>query len=283
MPHPILILVLLLARSMVAFALTIVPEVSINLNQLTSDQRAELFDLQERLEEYLADHDWDPEDPRLSLRLPLAIQVRTAVESGANIEYMALLATGNKGDLSFDDNVWRFRVPSGRFQHDEGSFDSFLSMIDFHVLWIIGAEYDKLAEFGGAAMYERARRVGAQAMFSEQQDGWARRNERLEQVLDPRFQDMRSLRWVTHTAFWLRTVQESDYEAWRAVRLALAIAEQIDNPTLLSPYFKANHRSLAEILVNGRDMNSLQLMMRLDSLDPARTQFYQDAMLRVLE
>jgi hypothetical protein len=264
-------------------ALTVVPEVTINMGTLTPDQKAELFDLETRLTTYMSDFDWDPEEARLTLRIPVALQVRTAAEVGPNVEYTALFAGGNKGDLSFDENAWRFRIPSGDFVHDENSFDSFLSMIDFHVRWVIAAEYDKLAEFGGNAQYEIARRIGAQAMFSEMQEGWAKRNERLEAVLDPRNQDMRTLRWLTHMAYWLRTNQKSDYEAWRSVRLALDLAEGMDNPTQLAPYFKVNHRSLAEILVMAKDMDGFQLLMRLDNLDPSRTQFYQDAMLRVVE
>lgn len=276
------LLILLLACLPAARALTLVPEVSINLNQLTADQRGELFDLESRLGEYISDFDWDPEETRLVLHVPIAIQLKTAVETGASTEYTALFAGGNKGDISFDENLWRFRVPSDRFEHNEESFDSFLSMIDFHLRLVIGAEYDKLAEFGGTAMLERARRIGAQALFSEQQDGWNKRNERLEKMLDPRNQNQRSLRWATHTAYWFRSVQHSDYEAWRTARLALDLAAEIDNPTQLTGYFKANSRSLTEILVQGKDMEGLQLLMRLDSMDPARTQKYQDAMLRVV-
>lgn len=264
-------------------ALTVVPEVTINTGTLTPDQKAELFDVESRLTAYMGDYDWDSEETRLTLRIPIALQVRTATEVGPNIEYTALFAGGNKGDLSFDENAWRFRIPSGDFVHDENSFDSFLSMIDFHVRWVIAAEYDKLAEFGGKAQYELARRIGSQAMFSEMQDGWAKRNERLEQVLDPRNQDLRTLRWLTHMAYWLRSAQKSDYEAWRSVRLALDLAEGMDNPTLLGPYFKSNYHSLTDILVTAKDMDGFQLLMRLDSLDPTRTQYYQDAMLRVVE
>jgi hypothetical protein len=274
------LLILLLIWLPAARALTIVPEVTVNLNQLTSDQRSELFDLEARLTEYLSAFDWDPEETRLTLRVPIAIQFRTAVETGSAMEYTALFAGGNKGDLTFDENVWRFRVPSERFTHNEDSFDSFLSMIDFHLRLVIGAEYDKLAEFGGTAMLERARRIGDMAMFSEQQEGWAKRKERLELMLDSRNQTLRSLRWVTHTAWWFRSSQHSDYEAWKTVRLALDLAAQIDNPTQLAPFFKANYRSLAEVLVKGRDLEGLQQLMRLDALDPTRTRFYQDAMSR---
>lgn len=266
-----------------ASALTVVPEVTLNMGTLTPDQKAELFDLESRLTTYMGDFDWDPEETRLTLRIPVALQVRTAVEVGPNVEYTALFAGGNKGDISFDENAWRFRIPGGDFVHDENTFDSFLSMIDFHVRWVIAAEYDKLAEFGGNAQFEIARRIGAQAMFSEMQDGWAKRNERLEQALDPRNQDMRTLRWLTHMAYWLRTAQKSDYEAWRSMRLALDLAESLDNPTQLAPFFKVNHRSITEILITAKDMDGLQLLMRLDSLDPTRTQFYQDAMLRAVE
>jgi len=264
-----------------ALALTVVPELNLNLIQLTPDQRAELFDLETRLTDYLNSVDWDPEETTLTLRIPLAIQVRNAMEGGSATEYMGLFAGGNKGDFSIDEGLWRFRIPEGRFEHDEDNFDSFLSMLDFHVLLVIGYEYDKLAEFGGTPMFERARRLGSQAMFSEQQDGWDERNERLERLLDMRNKDFRTLRWVTHTAWWFRSKQNSPYDAWKAVRLALELAERIDNPTQLAPWFKANSRSLVEILVQGRDVDGLQRLSRLDSLDPQRSEAYRDALLEL--
>lgn len=263
------------------FALTVVPELNLNLNQLTQEQRAELFDLEGRLNDYLASVDWDPEESSLVLRIPIAIQIRTAMESGSATEYSGLFASGNKGDFSIDEGLWRFRIPEGRFEHNEDSFDSFVSMLDFHILLVIGYEYDKLAEFGGAPLFERARRLGALAMFSEQQDGWDERAERLERLLDMRNKDFRTLRWVTHTALWFRTVQKSPYDAWKAARLALDLAERIDNPSQLAPWFKANSRSLTEILVLGKDRESLQRLSRLDNLDPQRSEAYREALLRL--
>ncbi len=265
----------------VARALTLVPELNLNLNQLTPEQRAELFDLETRLTDYLSTVDWDPDETTLTLRIPVAIQVRSAVETGSATEYMALFATGNKGDYSVDDASWRFRLPDGRFEHNEDSFDSFLSLIDFHILLVLGHEYDKLAEFGGNAFYERARRLGSQAMFSEQQMGWDKRTEQLDQLLDMRNKDFRTLRWVTHTALWFRTVQTSPYDAWKAACLALDLAERIDNPSQLGPWYKANSRSLIEIFEQGKDSDSLDRLLRMDNLDPQRSEAYRDAISRL--
>ena len=262
-------------------ALTVVPELNLNLSQLAPEQRSELFELESRLTDYLGSIDWDPEETTLVLRVPVAIQVRSATVAGSYTEYSGLFASGNKGDLSIDEGSWRFRIPEGRFEHNEDNFDSFLSMVDFHMLLVIGYEYDKLAEFGGTAMFERARRLGAQAMFSEQQDGWDERNERLERLLDMRNKDFRTLRWVTHSAWWFRTKQKSPYEAWKAVRLALDLAERIDNPSQLAPWFKANSRSLVEILLQGKDTDGLQRLSRLDNMEPQRSEAYRDAILQL--
>lgn len=265
----------------VARALTLVPELNLNLSQLTPEQRAELFDLENRLTDYLSTVDWDPEESGTTLRVPVAIQVRSAMETGSATEYMGLFATGNKSDYSLDDPSWRFRVPDGRFDHNEDSFDSFLSLIDFHVLVVLGHEYDKRSEFGGNAFFERARRVGSQAMFSEQQLGWDRRTQQLDELLDLRNKDFRTLRWVTHTALWFRTVQASPYDSWKSARLALDMAERIDNPTQLSPWYKANFRALIEIFEQGKDEDSLDRLLRMDNLDPQRTEAYRDAISRL--
>jgi hypothetical protein len=261
-------------------ALVIEPDININTETLKPEQREELFNLKERLEAYLTDEDWDPEEEHLRIGFPLAIQFRTAIEVGAGWEYTALFASGNKSDINFDESAWRFQVPSGRLEFNQDVNDSFLAMINYHLFLIIGYEYDRLGEFAGEEFFQRARQTGMLARLDERSDGWDRRMQTMEELLDPRNQNLRSLRWVTHTAFWFRSVMKNDYEAWKAIRLALDIAEEIDNPGKLSGWFKANYESIVEILVKGKDQDALFLLMRLDNLDPQRTEYYQEQLLR---
>lgn len=264
-----------------ANALIIEPEININTDQLPPDQKEELYNLKDRLEDYLGDRDWDPEEEHLHLGIPMAIQFRTAIEVGAGWEYTAQFYSGNQSDISIDESTWTFLIPDGRFEYNEDRNDSFLAMIDYHVYLIMGYEYDKLGEFAGEEALQQARRIGMRARLDERSAGWDRRMIKLEELLDPRRASYRSLRWVTHTAYWFRTVMRNDYEAWKTARLALDLIDELDDPTLLSGYFKANHRSLVEILIKGKDQDALFFLIRLDSLDPQRTEYYQEQLLRL--
>ncbi len=264
-----------------AVALEIEADISINSGTLKPEQREPLFDLRERLERYLEERQWDEAEEHLKIGIPIALQFTSAVETGSGWEYTAQVATGNKRDISVDDNAWRFVVPDGEFQFNDTYVDSFLALINFYVLQMIAYEYDKLSEFGGEALFQQARQIGIMARLDERSEGWDRRMQKLEDLLDPRYTMYRSLRWVTHTAYWFRTVMKNDYEAWKTARLALDMVEEIDNPGLLTGYFKANHRSITSILIKGKDQEGLFLLMRLDTFDPERNEYYQDQLLRL--
>lgn len=274
------ILFLLLLSSALQ-ALVIEPEVSLNTEKLTPEQSEDLYNLKDRIEAYLRGRDWYEEAEHLTIGLPIAINFTKAVESGTGWEYTAMFYSGNRGDIIIDEPVWRFQLPSGSFEYNENRHDSFLAMINFHVFLILGYELDKLGEFAGNEAFQNARRIGMQARLDERSDGWDDRMLRLEELLDPRYTMYRSLRWVTHTAYWFRSVMNNDYEAWKAARLALDMVEEIDNATMLRGYFKANHRSLCEILIKGRDEDGLFLIMRLDNTDRERSEYYQEQLLRI--
>jgi hypothetical protein len=266
-----------------AAALSIVPEVSISLERLPEDRRPPLEGLAEQLERYLGDHDWDPEEPRLELRFPLVIQFMSAADNGPTVVYNANFAASNGGDIQLDEGQWRFRLdPYAQLQHDEENFDPFTGMIDYHIRLLIAHEYDKLAEFGGDEQFARARRISDLAMFSEFSDGWSRRREKLDLVLDPSTAPLRTLRWATHLAFWFRQVAKNDFEAWNTLRIAVDLAEEIDNPALLASYWKTNHQPIAELLVAARDDETLTRLTRIDNMDPLRTGYYQDRIAELL-
>lgn len=265
------------------FALTIVPEVSVGLERLPEDKRPALEGLAEQLQRYVTDYDWDPEETRLELRFPLVIQFMTSAENGGDIVYTANFAASNGGDVQFDENDWRFRLePYVRLEHREDGFDAFAGMIDFHLRLLIALEYDKLSEFGGNEQFELARRIADLAMFSEYSDGWSKRRDKLNALLNPDYANLRTLRWTTHLAFWFQDVAKNDYEAWNTVLIAIDLADEIDEPARLATFWRANYERIAELLVIAKDDATLTRLSRLDNMDLMRTNYYQDRIAELL-
>ena len=259
-----------------AQALSIQPEISIELAQLPQDKRGPLLNLEDRLSDYIQDYDWDVDEQTLQLTVPLAIQFTAVSEEGANTLYQAKIACSNGGDLRIDESDWTFTIdPMGAFRHQENQFDSFLGMIDYCVLMVIASEYDKLGEFAGDPMYERVRRVLELAQFSTYRDGWSVRSRKLDQdILAADKRPYRTLRWVMHTAIWFREVMENDYEAWTTVRTALDLAREIDDPILLNFWWDSNYQIICDILVRARDEETILGLLRMDASDPQRRDYY---------
>lgn len=274
----ILLLALALLPATPLSALTIVPEVSVILERLPEEKRPPLEGLAEQLQAYVGEFDWDPEEPRLELRFPIVIQFASAAESGGHSVYTANFATSSGGDVVIDEKErdWRFTMePYARLEHGVDGFDPFLGMIDYHMRLLIAMEYDKLAEFGGNDQFELARRVADLAMFSEYSDGWSKRRDRLNSLLDPDLAPVRTLRWTTHLAFWFSEMAHNDYEAWNTILIAVDLAEQIDDPSRLTTYWRANHERIADLLVTAKDDRTLTRLTRIDNMDPQRSAYYQ--------
>jgi hypothetical protein len=266
---------LLLASNLLALHLQ--PEVSVNVDMLQEDFQKDLFDLSEKIEDYVAEVDWDPENEDLTLFVPIVVQFRTATEEGARTVYTANFAGGNQGDIRFDENTWRFTLNSyGRYEHNEDRFDPFLSMIDYHLRLVVAYEYDKLSEFGGDDFFNQARSIADLAMFDEMKDGWSKRREKLERHLVPERQIVRSVRWLTHTAYWFREVGENDYEAWTTMLLAIDLIEEFDNPGVLNDFWKVNYKVVSDIFFKAGDSDNLYRLLRLDTMDPQRAMHYQE-------
>ena len=260
-----------------AHALRIESVISISMQTIPTETQDRLRGLKESLETYINEYDWDESDQRLVLNLPVAIQIKSAGEISGQLECAATFACNNSGDISIQENSWRFRYEEYRdFQHDENSFDSLLGMVDFQMHQLIGYELDKLGENAGTEHFTIAARIGSRAKFDEMNDGWDQRMEDLGVLLSPDRKDWRTLRWVTHSDWYFQDVVRNRYEAWLAVVTAIDLAERIDNPNLLQRYWQVNHRRICDLLVLAGDRDNLNRVRRLDNTDPTRMTYYQD-------
>lgn len=273
---------LLLAPLRDTVALSIEPQITINMLTIPEEMRDRFHEFEQRLEEYVGEHDWDEEDERLTLYVPIAIQVQNAADATGIIECRGTFACNNSGDINIQDNEWIFRYDEFRdFSHQRNNFDSLLGMVDFHMHLIIGYELDKLGEMAGNAHFELAAQIGNRAKFSELNQGWDKRMEDLGKLMTPDYESYRRLRWVTHTSMYYKEVLENDYEAWVSAVTALKLAEQIDDPTLLQNFWRVNYRHLGMIFVRAADRDNLNLIRRLDRTDPTRMDWYQERLTEI--
>jgi hypothetical protein len=279
---PTLLFCLLATRP--AAALRIESQISVSMQTVPSETQDRLAGLREKLETYINEFDWDESDPKLVLNLPVAIQIKSAGEIAGQLECSATFACNNSGDISIQENNWRFRYDEyAEFQHSPDSFNSLVGLVDFYMHLLIGHELDKLGEEAGTEHFTIAARIGDRAKFDELNDGWDQRMEDLGMLLSPDRKDYRTLRWVTHNAWYFQDVVRNRYEAWLAIVTAIDLAERLDNTQLLQRYWQVNHRRIAELLVLAGDRDNLNRVRRLDNTDPTRMTFYQDKVASIAE
>lgn len=269
------LLVLLLCHQ--ATALRIESQVSLSMQTVPAETQDRLRGLQEKLNTYINDFDWDEAETRLVLNLPVAIQIKSAGEIAGQLECAATFATNNSGDISIQENTWRFRYDEyAELRHDPDNFNSLAGLVDFYMHLLIGHELDKLGEEAGTEHFAIAARIGDRAKFDELNDGWAQRMEDLSLLLTPERKDYRTLRWLTHSAWYFQDVARNRYEAWLAIVSAIDLAERLDNTQLLQRYWQVNYRKITDLLVLAGDRDNLNRVRRLDTTDPTRMSFYQD-------
>lgn len=260
-----------------ATALRIESQVSLSMQTVPAETQDRLRGLQEKLNTYINDFDWDEAETRLVLNLPVAIQIKSAGEIAGQLECAATFATNNSGDISIQENTWRFRYDEyAELRHDPDNFNSLTGLVDFYMHLLIGHELDKLGEEAGTEQFAIAARIGDRAKFDELNDGWAQRMEDLSLLLTPERKDYRTLRWLTHSAWYFQDVARNRYEAWLAIVSAIDLAERLDNTQLLQRYWQVNYRKITDLLVLAGDRDNLNRVRRLDTTDPTRMSFYQD-------
>lgn len=185
------------------------------------------------------------------------------------------------------DNVWQFEYQQGAFHsYNHLRFNSFISLIDYYMLLLIGADLDTYGDEMADEAYERARQIcllGANAnaagyeTFNE--PGEFTRYSHVSEILDPRYQEWRDLvaSYYLDGIDYLIDDPETAKNNLRIIigKMAIFKEKKLSGPSVvLQAFFESNFQQLAN-LFKGYDND--QLFKDLMYLDPSNSAVYQQA------
>ena len=183
--------------------------------------------------------------------------------------------------LQIEDGNWAFDYPQGSpLISDQERFDELTSVLDFYAYIILGYDYDSFSEFGGSALFERARRISEIAK-SAGGAGWQQigsdrnRTQLITEILDPRFRNLRKMYFEYHFKGLDHFVQETEL-ARSAVMASLEQLSQITEANARSYVVDLFFQAKADELIRVFEESALasQAFDLLSDVDPARVSSY---------
>lgn len=267
------------------------PTININMEPLAPEAKIFVSTLERDLTNYLKtqrfiDKDW------IGPKIPVNISIY--LSGGSNGRFSAKLIfvssryiKGSEGGVStstkfFLEN-WSFEYnQGGNFAFNPLRCDKFLSMIDFYTLLAIGYDCDTYEELGGTRYYDLARQVASNCR--DVADGWQTfsqpgeftRHNLITEMLDPKFEQFRSLLFSYHVdgLDMLASDKETGGKNIETFVNDLADFKQkrlSGISVFLQAFFDAKAQELANTMI---PRNNPEVIKNLKYLDPSNSMIY---------
>ncbi|OQX85155.1 hypothetical protein B6D60_08305, partial [candidate division KSB1 bacterium 4484_87] len=149
-------------------------DVQVQLDALPDEKREKLQNFQQILNDYFNNFQWTKDE--FVGELPLTIQILMQdISVSYEDRYKLQIIVSNNSDVQYTDKRCRMEYQKGEIpMHNENTWDSLTSLLDFFTYIVIGEEMDKFGHLLGTPYFERAKVIADQARFGLGQfiEGW---------------------------------------------------------------------------------------------------------------
>ena len=290
-----IILLLVLLLNVKSYSQEIEASVSVDLQQIPQELRINVQTMANDLQDYINNTkftqlQWD--GPGIPVDLSIILS------GGQGNRFSGRLILTSQTRLNGDDDIrttvlklmdadWSFEYQRGAFfSYNPLRYDPFITLIDFYMNLVIGADMDTFEELGGSAMYQNARQIcllGASnngpGYKTNSQPGEFTRYNLVNEMVDLRFEEFRILLFsFFYDGLDLMVTNKEDGMA----NLVDIISEMADykNDKLVGPsvflqaFFDAKAKEIASVLTG---YDNEQVFKDLMFLDPSNSTIYQEA------
>lgn len=243
-------------------------KVTLILKRLPLEKREKLMDFGQKIENYISTYDWT--DSQNGGVIKIAIQMYLEdISTSYEDRYRGRILVSNNTDIQYFDKRWRFRYhPTDFLVHDENTFNSLTSLIDYYIYLILGGEFDKYGRFYGTAFYEKAKHITDLAQFGLLQfyEGWDLRKERVLHILsegNKKFREMVDIYFLG-----LSYAEEELKLARKYCRQAVQMIEEglKENPRndKYKQFLNAHHIEIIDLFDSCDDKSIFEKLIALD-------------------
>lgn len=269
-------------------------EVTIDVQQLTTEARDNLGDFVNVLKQYINNTKWTNDDfGDDKLHWTMAISL-----TGTGTHYKAStiivsdrpifqdMQKRNTGVIRLKDDNWEFDyVRNQPLIHDEFRFDPLLSFLDFYAFLILGLDSDTWEASGGTPYLEKAMQIVTKARGGGGGQGWEAttpntytRGQLVSELLNSKFRDLREAVYRYHYR-GLDLLYKNPEKAKKNILAALEkiakMQEKLNEISLaVRLFFETKFHEIADTYVGYAD---LTVFSQLVKIDPAHRATYEEA------
>ncbi len=261
-----------------AEAQEVVVTVNLQLDALPDEKREKLQNFQSILDEYFNNYDWTKGEFQGELPINLTLLMQD-ISVGYEDRYKLQIIISNNSDVQYTDKRCRMAYQKGEIlEHNENTWNSLTSLLDFYTNIIIAEEMDKYGHLLGTPYYERAKLIAEQARFGMGQfiEGWDLRNELIEYLLGDTYKKFREMK--DFYFYGLYFANEDPAKAKRYIKEAVVMLEELVSAEdsrykRVENFINAHYIEIVNLFKNSNDQEIYAMMVKLD---PDRADVYQD-------
>lgn len=274
-------------------------DVKLNTENLTAEALENIFDFEQRLEDYINNYRWTKDDFG-NQRIKCSFDIFFKGSPSEN-RYTAQVFIGSQrqiyksdkstGTVRILDDKWEFTfVRNQPLHHNNPQYDPVTSFIDFYIYIILGFDYDSFKPTDGTDFFQKAVDIaskarsggGASAGWDLKSSGTYNRIQFIEEIINPKNKIVREAFYGYHyKGLDLLTRNKS-----KALENILKAVESIGNfqkkinerMILIKTFFDTKYLELCELYLDSKDP---EIYTKLGTYDPAHLKNYEEYKLRI--
>lgn len=271
--------------------------VEVLTNQVQKTNKQVFEDLKNSITQFMNNRKWTTDDIQPNEKIDCILQFSI---TDFNIDQVkATLSIQSSRPVygsSYNTQVFRYRDKQIEFQYiqnrnlqfQENSFnDNLTSILGFYAYLIIGMDYDTYALKGGDDYLKKAQQV---RLAAQNVKGWGpndgngiqNRYYLIENLLDPRFQDLRVASYIYHMKgmdVMIDDVEEGRDAIYDALQSVEKVYNQLPNSFVLRLFFNAKRDELISIFKGASPSRKNKAVELLGKMDIANKSKYETGIL----
>jgi hypothetical protein len=288
---------LLLALAVPAAAQELDCNVTIDMEQLTSEARENLAEFVSQIRQYMNGYHWTKEGIDGD-KIQCTVQIKFVGASSEN-HYTAQAFIGsqrqiyrlgkNSAMLRVLDEKWEFQyIRNQSLNHDEYRFDPLLSFLDFYGNLIIGYEFDSYKPSDGTQFFQKALDIVNKSRSAGSAGaGWEAspratfsRGQLVDELLNPKFEDFREAVFQYHFK-GLDLLYKNGVKARKNVLSSMEMIAKVlekvnQNSLAIRLFFDTKAPEIADVFKDDPDRETI--LTRLGKIDPAHQSDYDETL-----
>jgi len=292
----LIVLTYLILNSISLYSQEIEAKVYVDVQQIEQENRVNVQTMASDLERYInntkfTNIQW--EGPKIP------VDISIILSGGYNNIFQGRIIITSQTRLNGDDNLrttvlrlmdaqWSFEYARGAFfSYNPLRFDPFVTLVDFYMNLVIGADMDTFEELGGTKFYDNARQLcllgasnNALGYQTISQPGELTRYNIVNELVDLRFEEFRRLVFAFFYDGLDLMVTDKEAGLNNLVSIIKDMAkfkrDKMTGPSVyLQIFFDAKAKEIAQTLAGYDDEILFKDLMYLD---PSNSTLYQEAM-----